>query len=520
MRQLKLTTIFGNPGSTEETFLESFPEDFKYALTLHEASAVAMADAYAQVTGEAVLVNLHTAAGVGNAMGNIASAWHNRAPLIITAGQQTREMLLIEPFLTNIRATELPRPYVKWSYQPVRAEDVPGALMRAYAMAVQPPAGPVFLSIPMDDLRKEYPHAAAIRAVSRSLPASIEALQPVADGLASAVAPALVLGGAVDQRGGWYGAVLLAERLQCPVWAAPHEGRPGFPETHPLYRGELPSAIGPLGEQLEGHDLVVVIGAPVFRYYPYVPGVYLPAGTRLIHITDDPAEAARAPVGDSVLSCPGRACTVLANLVPQAQRPPPAPMEVVPASEPGKLITADFVYQTLNALRPSDSVIVHETPSNEKVLRRRLPASRPCSSFAMSSGILGYGLPAAVGVAMAERTLGTRRKVICIVGDGSAQYVIQALWSAAQHRLPILFVILRNGEYAILKAFARFENAPDVPGLDIPGIDCVRLAQGYGCEARRVTAPGDVEGVLRQALDSTVPSVVEVVIDPEIPPLL
>ena len=155
LRQLGLTTIFGNPGSTEEPFLKNFPADFRYVLALQEASAVGMADGFAQGTGRPALVNLHTAPGVGNAMGNIITAARNKTPLIITAGQQTRRMLLMEAFLSNVRATELPMPHVKWSYEPVRAQDVPAAFMRAYAEAVQAPAGPVFLSLPLDDWDQE-----------------------------------------------------------------------------------------------------------------------------------------------------------------------------------------------------------------------------------------------------------------------------------------------------------------------------------------------------------------------------
>lgn len=147
LRTLGLTTIFGNPGSTEQPFLKNFPSDFQYILGLQEASAVAMADGFAQATKKPVLVNLHTCAGTGNAMGNIMTAYQNKTPLVITAGQQTREMVLCEPLLTNRDETTLPRPWVKWAYQPVRAQDVPGAIMRAYAIALQPPSGPVFLSI-------------------------------------------------------------------------------------------------------------------------------------------------------------------------------------------------------------------------------------------------------------------------------------------------------------------------------------------------------------------------------------
>ena len=151
LRKLNITTIFGNPGSTEETFLQDFPSDFRYVQVLQEASAVAAADAYAQATQSVGLVNVHTAAGMCNAMSNIFTASMNKTPLIITAGNQTREMLLMEPWLTNTHPEELPKPFVKWSYEPKRAEDVPAAFMRAYAMAIQEPAGPVFLSIPLDD---------------------------------------------------------------------------------------------------------------------------------------------------------------------------------------------------------------------------------------------------------------------------------------------------------------------------------------------------------------------------------
>src|ERR1700685_1566079 len=166
LRSLGLTTVFGNPGSTEETFLQDFPDDFRYVLALQEASAIAMADAFAQVTGRPALVNLHSSAGVGNAMGNLVAAYHGNTPLIVTSGQQHRELMIGEPYLANRAATTLPEPWVKWSYEPYRAQDVPEAFMRAYAMAVQPPAGPVFLSIPLDDWNQPALGEAVVRSVS------------------------------------------------------------------------------------------------------------------------------------------------------------------------------------------------------------------------------------------------------------------------------------------------------------------------------------------------------------------
>ena len=520
-RELGMTTIFGNPGSTEETMLTDFPADFRYVLALQEAPAVAMADAYAQATRRPALVNLHTAAGMGNALGNIESAFLNKVPLVITAGQQTRQMLLLEPYLTNTAPHLIAAPFVKWAYEPARAADVPAALMRAFAAAIQPPAGPVFLSIPMDDFEADCERLPEIRTVSRRLGADSDLLAPVAEALATARNPVLIIGGAVDQSGGWDDAVRLAETAHAPVLAAPYEGRPGFPETHPLFMGPAIGAIGPLAEQLAPYDVVVVIGAPVFRYYPYVPGAFLPAGTRLFHISDDPAETARAPVGTAILADPARACAVLAADLAPTTRPLPAPRPAAPAPEycHGAL-TPDALYDRIQKARPRDSVIVQESMSSLKALRRRIPIETPGSFYSMSSGVLGYGLPAAVGAALAERDNGTRRKVVAIIGDGAANYVIQALWTAQQQKLDILYVIVRNGAYNILKAFANLLETPGVPGLDLPDLDFVSLATGYGCAAARVTKPADLDDALATAMGRPGPFVLEVVVDATVPALI
>lgn len=422
------------------------------------------------------------------------------------AGKSFRNGSSVEPGFPNM-------------YETVRPEDAPAALMRAYAAAVLPPAGPVFLSIPMDDCDRPCPRLPQIRTVSATLPADTDTLRPVIDALAGADSPALIIGGAVDRSGGWDHAVTLAEKLRCAVVGRPGGGRPGFPETHRLYRGTLPPAIGPLGEALAGHDVVVVIGAPVFRYYPYIPGEYLPVGTRLFQITDDPSEAARAPVGQAVLADPGRSCAVLASALPAAQRNSPTPRASQPPVRPAQ-ITAEWLYRVVHTVRPPDSVIVQESLSTAQKLREQIPTARSRSFFSMSSGVLGFGLPAAVGVALAERDEGSNRKVICIVGDGAANYVIQALWTAVQQQLPILFIIPRNGAYNILKSFAELLQTPGVPGLDLPGLDFVALAQGYGCGGERVTNPEDLEEAVGRGigLDRTHP--IEVTIDSTVPPLI
>ncbi len=520
MRELGMTKIFGNVGSTEEPMLQDFPSDFEYILALQESVAVALADAYSQATGKPVVVNLHTAAGSGNGMGNIETAWYNRTPMIITAGQHVRTMLVHEPYLTNKNPYLQAMPWVKWSYEPATAEDVPAAFLRAYLTAIQAPAGPVYLSLPMDDMDHVCKQLPSPRKVEPRLSAGKDVLQSVADALAAAKRPVLVIGGALDQTGGWNDGIALAEKLNATVMAPPFEGRPGFPENHPLYHGTLLSAASSVSKQLEGYDLVVVIGAPVFRYYPWSQGEYLPSGTRLIQITDNPEEIARAVAGDGILADPARACATLVELLPAAARKAPEPRAPLPVPAPTDKITADYLYYMVEKLRPKNSVITQESLSSLGLLKERIPTTASRSFFSMFSGVLGYGLPAASGVALAERDLGTNRKVISLQGDGATQYVVQAFWNAAQLKLPILFIILRNHEYCILKSFSDYLVAPNVPGFDLPGIDTVQLAKGYGCDGGYVSRPEELEAAIEKALSAEGPYVLQVEVDPQVPVLL
>jgi benzoylformate decarboxylase len=531
LRKLGLTTFFGNVGSTEETFLKNFPADFRYVLALQEASVIAMADGFAQATRQPALVNVHTGAGLGNAMGNLITAFQNKTPLIVTAGQQTREMLLMEPWLTNVEATMLPRPWVKWAYEPVRAEDVPAAFMRAIATALQPPSGPVFLSLPLDDWDKPCDEPAVVRTVSRRVAPDQARLAEFAKTLSAASSPVLIYGAAIARGDGWNEAVAFAEALGAPVWAAPASERAPFPENHPLYCGGLPFAIGPLSKKLEGHDVALVIGAPVFRYYPYVPGTYLPNGLRLLHISDDPAETARAPVGDSLLGDAVLSLRALKELLGDckpklsrtrqtvAHRMAPHASAAAKASHDG-LLTAKQVFDALNEVRPPHTVLVEESPSNLAELHAAWPITEPDTFYTLASGGLGWDLPASVGIALAERDSGRNRPVIMIVGDGSFQYSVQSIWTAAQLHLPILIVVLRNEEYCILKSFAVLEKTPGVPGLELPGLDIVSIARGYGCDAARLDDLDRIKNAATEAWTKSKPTVLEIPISPQVPPLI
>jgi len=258
LRDRGMTTIFGNPGSTELPMLQQFPSDFTYVLGLQEATVVGMADGYAQASGRPTFVNLHTAPGVGNAMGAIFNAQANKAPLVITAGNQTRSLITLQANLTNRDATRMPHPLVKWSYEPPRAEDVPHAIARATHVATLPPKGPVFVSIPMDDWAAEADEQVSRPVTGRSVAGRTapnpEALADLAQRLASASNPVLIAGPDIDASGAWDAAVALAEHCRLPVWSTPASGsgRLGFPENHPQFQGILPPSGQRPGARIRG----------------------------------------------------------------------------------------------------------------------------------------------------------------------------------------------------------------------------------------------------------------------------
>jgi benzoylformate decarboxylase len=523
LRKLGLTTIFGNPGSTEQPFLKNFPKDFQYVLGLQEASAVAMADGFAQSTRKPVLVNLHTSAGTGNGMGNIMTAYQNKTPLIITAGQQTREMILCEPLLTNRDETMLPRPWVKWAYQPVRAQDVPAAIMKAYAIALQPPAGPVYVSIPLDDWDQPSLGDAVVRTVSDRFAADPTRLAQFAERIRKSKNPALVYGQEIERSGGWNEGIRFAEQLRAPVFLAPLAELASFPQTHPQFQGMLPIAMGPLSKRLNGHDLVIVIGAPIFRYYPYIAGDYLPKGAELLQITSDPADAGAAAVGDSLLANAKLALEALIDLVPKnSVRPLPTPLHIgteLP-SPPNSPLTALEAFAALSELRPKDAILVQETASNSADLLQCWPIVEPDSYFTFASGGLGWSTPAAVGIALSQKKSGSGHPVVAVIGDGALQYSIQSLYTAVQLKLNLIYVVPCNAEYAILKEFAVLEKTPNVPALDVPGFDIVSTAKGFGCTALQAKTVEDIKKAFATALEVGGPTLIAIPIAHQLRPLV
>jgi benzoylformate decarboxylase len=514
LRAFGMTTVFGNPGSTELRMFKDAPDDVRYVLALQESSAVAMADGYAQATRNAAFVNLHSAVGVGHALGSIFTAMRNATPLVITAGQQTRAMLPTQPYLFSEQATELPKPYVKWSCEPALAADVPAAIARAYHIAMQPPCGPTFVSIPEDDWDAE---AAPIQArrVLGGFRGDDAALRTVADALRASSRPAIVVGPGVDRDGAWDATVELAERSGAVVWVGPLSSRCSFPEDHRAFAGFLTPQRATLAEQLAGYDVVVVLGAPVFTYHVHAGGPYLAPGTNLFQLVDDPQAAAMAPVGTAIVTSLHAGVRGLLDHLgperrdPETTRPPRSP---VPGSDP---IAAAFVMDTVARLMPATAVIVEEAPTHRNAMHEHLPIRTSGGFYCAASGGLGFALPAAVGVALGDPA----RRVICLLGDGSSLYSIQALWTAVQHELPVIFVILDNRSYAALKLLGRAIGVDKPPGVDLPGIAFAELAGGFGCPARTVTHADELEATLRWALDNNGPALVDVAVEAPAGPL-
>ncbi len=498
-REYGLTTLFANPGSTEISFLTDLPTDLRFVLGLHESSVVGMATGWAIGRGEPALAILHTTPGLGNAVSALATARVNRAPLVVVVGQQDRRHIATEPFLAG-RLQGLAGDYPVWVDQPVRAQDVPGAVARAHHEAATG-RGPAVVIVPMDDWSADASdpgERAAPRRVVRARAADEDAVSELAGLLGGAESPALVVGAGADDADTWAALVALAERLACPVWQEPFSARAGFPQDHVLFAGHLPADRARLRQALAPHDVVLAVGAPVFRQYPFAPGPFVEPGTYVAMVSQEAAEVHRSTADLAVLAAPAPVCRELARIIPARGTAAPGPFPGPEPPEPpavGEPLRAAHVFSALAERLPRNVVVIEESPSNRPELLVRLPAREPLGSLSPAMGGLGFALPAATGLRMARPD----RPVVAIVGDGSSLYSIQALWSAAHYHAGALFVVLSNGGYAIMDRLAeQHGGTAPWPGF---GIDVAGLAKAFGCPARTVVDHGD----LLDAFDEVVP---------------
>ncbi|MDT0466616.1 benzoylformate decarboxylase [Streptomyces gibsoniae] len=501
--------VFGNPGSNELSFLTGLPPGIPYYLALQEGAAIGMADAYAQASGTIGFLNLHAASGTGNAMGGLTNTAACHTSVVIMAGQQARRYVPVDAMLTNNEAIKLCDPLVKWAGEPLRPEDVPVLLSRALMLADSAPRGPVYLSVPLDDWDKPVDEAAFSQLLNRSSSAAPVAhqapLDELTDALRTAASPALVLGPGVDTEPGFTSAIALAERANLPVYIAPSPPRSPFPTRHPCYQRQLPSAVGALADALSGHDVIVTFGAPVFRYHAPSDADYLPPGVRLLGVTDDPDEAARAPIGRLIVGDPSDALARVAQAIDRTDRPKPPVRTVPEADTSGPKYTAEAILDAVDRGKSDDAMIALEWTSAD-LIRDRLTITRPHSLFYCASGGLGWGLPAAVGLGLGCPD----RPVLALIGDGAMQYTPSALWSAVRYRVPATFVVCTNTKYRALQEFSELLHVPGGDYLDISGIDVVKVAEGYGVAAHRAESLDDVTEFVSPGEREQMPRLIEV----------
>jgi benzoylformate decarboxylase len=515
MRELGMTRIYGNPGTTEIPFLLGLPDDIEFVMGLHEGSVVSIATGAALVTGKPQFVNLHTAPGLGNAINAIANARDLHAPLVVVVGQQDRRQLSISPFLSGRALERVAGEYPVWSSLPIRAQDVPAAVARAYweALAHQ---GPALVVVPMGDWLQAAGPVAASFPASMVRPGAVSAAQlaPLVELLTQAGSTAIVTGGGNDSQAGWDATVRLAERLGCPVFHEPFSARASFPETHPQFAGHLDWRRRGIRETLAPYDTVLVLGTKAFLVYildeeePIVS-----PQTRVAVITSDSGEAHVSGCEIAVVGPVAAAVDSLAGLVPEragavagAVRPAP-----VPAATAGEPLTASQVMSFVAERWPADGVLVEESPSSRSELLARFPAGAPLGWLSNGNGGLGFGLGGAVGVRMAA----PERPVMAVVGDGSAMFGIQALWSAAHYGIGVLMIVMSNGNYGVMDAQAGWQGTR-APWPQFPGLDIAAIARGMGCPATRVETYQQMTETLGPALDglaaSSRPLLVEAVI--------
>jgi benzoylformate decarboxylase len=537
--------LFGNPGTTELPFLDALPDSgLEYVLGLQEATAVAAADGYAQATGQVGVVNVHVAPGLANSLSILHNAARAKTPLLVTAGQQDTRFLMDEPILAGDLA-RMAEPFTKWSYEIRRPEEAPVAMRRALKVALTPPTGPVFLSLPMDLMGPavEDTGAAPTPIATRTRP-DPAALARAAELLAGARAPIVVAGDGVARSGAVAELTVLAETLGARVHGEPVYRRANFPGDHALWRGGLFPTPAGVRKALEECDALLIVGANVFTWFLHTEGAPFPRGLRVVQIDDDPWEIGRsypvtlgiaadpkttlAELGAALRARMGDAERVAAGArvdrIGKARTELMARVRAAAEAEAERMpIGQAHLMHTLASLLPADAVVVDESATSLPFVLRYLPFATPGSFYGGKTGTLGWGMGAAIGVKLGS----PGRKVVATIGDGSVMYALQALWTAAHYRLPITYVVPNNTSYAILKSGMLSLDLASAkrgiyPGMDLvePEIDYPGLARSLGVRAERVEKPAELRGALAACLDHPGPTLVDVAIDRGFKPML
>jgi benzoylformate decarboxylase len=377
---------------------------------------------------------------------------------------------------------------------------------------MQPPCGPTFVSIPIDDWTRPTQPIEA-RSVSREFGPDPGAIKALAAALSESKRPALVVGPGVDRAEAVDLMVKVAEKTKAAVWVSPFSARCSFPERHPQFAGFLHASPGQLSDALRDHDLVVVIGAPVFTFHVEGHASIFDGATAIFQITDDPTAAAVTPSGTSIIATVKPALSALLDLLPETKRTIATARALPQAPSAADPIPVEFLLHSLSQAMRNDAVLVEEAPSHRPAMQKFMPMRGQDSFYTMASGGLGFGLPAAVGMALGRPDVRT----VCLIGDGSAMYSIQALWTAAQRKLPLTVVVINNSGYGAMRSFSQVMQVRNVPGLELPDIDFVKIAEGMGCDAVRVSKSSELTGALKRGLAHKGVSLIEVMVDSAVP---
>jgi benzoylformate decarboxylase len=531
-----VSKMFGNPGTTELPImhaLSSAPE-MGYVLGLQEAVVIAMADGYARASGKLVSCNVHVAPGLGNAVGSLYTSLISGTPMIVTAGQQEQGHGLTEPLL-YAPLVPIAAPVVKWATEVNRIEDLPRILRRAAKVATTAPTGPVFVSLPGDILNNEAPiDLGSATRVDTAVRPSDAALEQLARRLLAAKKPVILAGHEIATSDAFAEAAALAETLAAPVLQQTVVHGAHFPSEHPAFIGSLNRDQKYVRRVLSDYDLMFCVGSDVLKMSVWSEVEPLPETTRVVMLglrdwemgKNFPAEMAlRADVKETLkalvpvlrklggAALAERAKASLAELAGRNWSVQRAARKAKLAEPPaGKPLPAEWVMMRLSESLPKDAIIVDEGITAANSLVSYFPFRDRNSYFGNVSGGIGWGIAAAVGVQIAE----PGRRVAALIGDGSAMYSIQALWSAANQKLPMTFLICNNGGYQILKNRLKLFHGNDAPiGMDFkdPPIDATVLAKGFGVAAERVDTAAGFDAALAKSLARTGgPSLIEVMV--------
>ncbi len=530
--------VFGNPGTTEFGLITSLKEqsEIQYILALQEGVALEMARAYANASGKTGVVNLHVAPGLGNAMGALYNAAMGKMPLVVTAGQQDTRMLIQEPLLSH-DLVAMARPLTKWAVQIQHAEDIPVIMSRAFKTAQDPPRGPVFVSLPgnvlEDELKMELRPQGQYYRSARPDPAGLERASEI---LLKSKHPVVICGDGVAASRAVEELVGLAEFLGARVWNTLMVGALNFPMTHPQFRGILPADAGTIRMTLGKADAVLSVGANLFNDVFYDESYPLPEGSMLIQIGDCPWEMGKNLSADAGILCNPKAgiaelhCLMESTAgaefrtLSEKRRQELAEQKIAEQAQAEAQERKRWDNTPISNVRlmmdirdclPENAIIYNEGVSAHMDVLSTLAFKRPGSLFGNHGGGIGQGLPGAIGVKLAH----PENPVIALVGDGSAMYTIQSLWTAAYHHIPVIYVILANQSYRILKYnMARYlsvekaQSSRPYAFMDFadPPLDFVGMAGSMGVAGKLVLGPEDIKPSLKQALSSGGPFLLEV----------